>query len=51
MAAIRNPCNGFLNLNQFSLKNGAFDFGTTIGHVNSTFFIAVFIDINLVKPA
>ena len=33
------PCNGFLKLNQFPLKNSAFDFGTTIGCIDSTFIL------------
>ena len=47
---MRYPHNGFLRLNRFSLKNGTFDFGTTIGCVNNTStFVAVLTNINLVK--
>ena len=35
MAAMCNFRNGFLRLNRFPLKNGTFDFRTTIGCVNS----------------
>ena len=54
MAAMRNPGNGFLKLNRFSLENGTLDFGTTIGCVNTNtheVFIAVLTNLNLVKPA
>ena len=36
MAAMRKLRNGFSRLYRFPLKNGTFDFGTTIGCVNST---------------
>ena len=36
MVALRNSRNDFLRLNRFSLKNGTFDFGETIGLVNNT---------------
>ena len=36
MAAMRNPRDGFLRLNRFSLNDSIFDFGTTIGCVNCT---------------
>ena len=54
MAAMHNPRNSFLKLNRFSFENGTFDFGTTVGCVNTkphSVFIAVLTNVNLVKPA
>ena len=52
MAAMRNTGNGFLRVNRFPLKNGTFNFGTTIGCVNSTLtFFAVLANTNLIRPA